>query len=208
MSLYKNELKLYEKYKIVAGVDEAGRGPLAGPLMVSAVILGKDALNKIEGLNDSKKLSAKKREYLFKKIKEVAMYWSVVEISPEEIDRKNILKATMDGMRQAVENLMIKPDICLIDGNRIPNDLRGNIVAIVKGDSKYASIAAASILAKVTRDRFMIDLHKTYPQYNFLKNKGYGTKEHINAIKKFGITPWHRKTYKPISEPTFDFTYE
>ncbi len=208
MNLYENELRLYEKYKLIAGVDEAGRGPLAGPLFVSAVILGKEALEKIPGLNDSKKLTEKKREKLYDLIKEFAMYWSIIEISPQEIDKKNILKATMDGMKKAVENLMIKPDLCLIDGNRLPKDLQGNLIAVVKGDSKYASIAAASILAKVSRDRFMTKLHYQFPQYNFIKNKGYGTKEHLNAIRKFGITPWHRKTYKPISEPKLDFYYD
>jgi ribonuclease HII len=207
MNLYENELELYNQYKIIAGVDEAGRGPLAGPLFVSAVVLGKEGL-KIEGVNDSKKLSEKKREYLYEIIKEKASYWSIVEISPQEIDKKNILRATMDGMTKAVKNLMIKPDICLIDGNRLPKDIAIFSKAIVKGDSKYASIAAASILAKVSRDRFMKKLHYQFPQYNFIKNKGYGTKEHIAAIRKYGITPWHRKSYKPISEPKLDFYYD
>ncbi len=207
MNLYENELKLYRQYKVIAGVDEAGRGPLAGPLFVAAVILGENGL-KIEGLNDSKKLSEKKREYLYDIIKEQASYWSIIEISPQEIDKKNILKATMDGMAKAVQNLQITPDICLIDGNRLPKNLSIPAKAIVKGDSKYASIAAASILAKVSRDRFMVELHKEFPEYNFLKNKGYGTKEHIKAIKKYGITPWHRKSFKPISEPKLDFYYD
>ena len=208
MNLYENEIELYKRYKLVAGVDEAGRGPLAGPLYVSAVILGSEALKDIVGINDSKKLSAKKREYFYEKIKEKALYWSIVDISPQEIDKKNILQATMDGMTKAVKNLMIQPDICLVDGNRVPKAIASFSQAIVKGDSKYASIAAASILAKVSRDRFMTELHYRYPEYNFIKNKGYGTKEHIEAIKKYGITSWHRKSYKPISEPKFDFYYE
>ena len=200
--IYLNERKLYKKYKLIAGVDEAGRGPLAGPLLVAAVILGNEGL-KIEGLNDSKKLTEKKREQLYPKIIEKALAWSIVEISPQEVDEKNILQATLDGMAKAFFELQIKPDICLVDGNRLPKEIADFSIAVVKGDSTYASIAAASILAKVYRDRIMIKFHKQYPQYNFIKNKGYGTKEHIDAIKRYGITPTHRLTFKPISQITF-----
>ena len=203
MPLYKEEKKFSKKYIIIAGVDEAGRGPPAGPVVAAAVIL--DLNKKIHGLNDSKKLSEKKREELYKIITEEAICWEIKIVSPEIIDEINILQATLLGMEKAVLALKVKPDVCLIDGNKIPKKLVGFSKAIVKGDAKIASIAAASILAKVTRDRLMHKLHKKFPQYNFKKNKGYPTKEHIAAIDKYGILECHRKSYKPIQQLTLKF---
>jgi len=199
--IYQNERELYKKYNLIAGVDEAGRGPLAGPLLVAAVILGEEGL-RIEGLNDSKKLTEKKREQLYPKIIEKALAWSIIEISSQEVDEKNVLQATLDGMAKTIFDLKIKPDICLIDGNKLPPQIADFSIAVVKGDSTYASIAAASILAKVYRDRIMINFHEQYPHYNFIRNKGYGTKEHIDAIKRYGITPLHRLTFKPVAQKT------
>ena len=196
--LYKNEQKYRNKYDIITGVDEAGRGPLAGPVVVAAVIMEPEI--RIEGLNDSKKLSANKREELYEIIINSVEDWNIEIISPAIIDEINILQATLLGMEKAVLNLKFKPDICLIDGNKIPKKIEHFSEAIIKGDGKLASIAAASILAKVTRDRIMIDIHHEHPEYNFLKNKGYPTKEHLSAIKKFGILPFHRKTYRPVLE--------
>mgnify|MGYP006278067821 CR=1 FL=1 len=192
----------HHKYQYIAGVDEAGRGPLAGPLVVAAVILGKC---KIPGLDDSKKLSPAKRELLFEKIKNRAKCWHIEVVSVSDIDRLNILQATMLGMTNSVHNLQIKPDFCLIDGNKVPQELTKFAKAIVKGDSKYAEISAASILAKVYRDRLMQDIHQQYPQYNFASNKGYPTREHKEALQKFGITNWHRKSFKPVNQ--IDFNY-
>jgi len=201
--IFKNEVEFHKKYKIVAGVDEAGRGPLAGPLVVAAVVL--PAKLRIEGLNDSKKLSEKKRELLFHQIIEKASYYKIVEISPEKIDELNILWATMYGMERSVLELDCEVDFCLIDGNRVPNGLQEFSEAMVKGDGRFASIAAASILAKVTRDRIMLRLHDEFPVYNFAKNKGYPTKEHVAALNRYGITPHHRKSYKPVQQLSFDF---
>jgi len=191
MLLYKEELRYHKKFGIVAGVDEAGRGPLAGPVVTATVIL--DLKKIIPGLNDSKKLSEKKREELYEIITKEAICWEIKIVSPEIIDEINILQATLFGMEEAVLSLKVKPDLCLIDGNKIPKKLIGFSKAVVKGDAKIASIAAASILAKVTRDRLMHKLHKKFPQYNFKKNKGYPTKER------------HRKSYKPIQQLTLKF---
>ena len=191
-------LKYWDKNKTVAGVDEAGRGPLAGPVVVAAVILNPDI--EIEGLNDSKKISEKKREELFEIIKETAIDWNVQIITAKKIDKINILQATFLGMEKAVKNLKVKPEVCLIDGNKIPDKLRCFAQAIIKGDSQFASIAAASILAKVYRDRIMMQLHKKFPMYNFKKNKGYPTREHLEAISKYGIISAHRKSYRPVRE--------
>lgn len=181
-----------EGYTAVCGCDEAGRGPLCGPVVAAAVILPRDTV--IEGLNDSKKLSEKKREALFDIIKEKAVAYAIAEASPAEIDEINILNASMLAMRRAVEALPIKADFALIDGNcsrgfEIPTE------TVVKGDAKSASIAAASILAKVTRDRQCIELDREYPEYNIAKHKGYPTKEHMEAVKKYGPSPIHRRTF-------------
>ncbi len=183
---------LNEGYKIVCGVDEAGRGPLCGPVCAAAVILPVDC--EIEGINDSKKLSEKKREQLFSIITEKAMAYSIQMVDAQTIDEINILQATFLAMRTAVENLSIKPDIALIDGNGKPGlDIAERTV--VKGDAKSVSIAAASILAKVTRDRYMLEADKKYPEYSFAKHKGYGTKLHYEAIAEHGICPEHRRTF-------------
>ncbi len=184
--------KLSAGYKSICGCDEAGRGPLCGPVVAAAVILPMDL--EIPGLNDSKKLTEKKRELLFDIIKEKAIAYAIAEASPEEIDDINILNATMLAMNRAVEALSVKADFALIDGNcsrgfTIPTE------TVVKGDSKSASIAAASILAKVTRDRQCIELDKNYPEYNIAKHKGYSTKEHMDAVRKYGPSPIHRKSF-------------
>lgn len=182
----------------VCGVDEAGRGPLYGPVYAAAVILKKDDL--IEGVNDSKKLTAKKRDMLFDEIKKRALCYSVASVSAEEIDEINILNATMLAMRRAVEGLSVKPDVALIDGNKAP-DLSIKTECIVKGDSRSASIAAASILAKVTRDRELLEEDELHPEYGFKNHKGYGTAAHYEAIKLYGILEGHRKSFlKNLSE--------
>jgi ribonuclease HII len=178
-------------FKFVCGVDEAGRGPLAGPVCAAAVILDEE----IEGLNDSKKLSEKKREALFDEIKEKALGYSIAFASVEEIEEHNILNATYLAMNRAIEGLNIKADFALIDGNRIPAGITVPCETVVKGDAKSCSIAAASILAKVTRDRLMLEEDKKYPEYNFKKHKGYGTKEHTDAILKYGVSPIHRPSF-------------
>ena len=181
---------------LTAGVDEAGRGPLAGPVVAAAVIL--DPENPIEGLADSKKLTAKKREALEPLIKERALAWCVAEASVEEIDEINILQATMLAMQRAVAGLKVQPEFVQIDGNRIPK-LPMMAEAIVKGDAKVAAISAASILAKTHRDAYMMEQAHRYPGYGFEKHMGYGTAEHIKAIETLGVLPIHRKTFKPIS---------
>ena len=187
------ENKAYEQgFKVVCGVDEAGRGPLAGDVYAAAVILPKGCV--IEGVNDSKKLSEKKREALFDKIVEQCVSYGIGTASVEEIDEINILHATFLAIRRAIDALEVKPDIALIDGNRKP----GLDIAqwdIVKGDASSANIAAASIIAKVSRDRYMKDIAKKYPQYQFEKHKGYGTKLHYEMLDKYGISDIHRKTF-------------
>ncbi len=179
----------------VCGIDEVGRGPWAGPVMAAAVVL--DPLNIPAGLNDSKKLSAAKREALFEEINATAMV-AIGVASVEEIDQINILQATFLAMRRAIEALEITPVFALIDGNKIPPGLPCKARAIVKGDSRSVSIAAASIIAKVTRDRLMCDLSATFPGYSWETNMGYGTKAHQEGLAKLGVTPHHRVSFKPI----------
>lgn len=193
MPNFEYENKHYaEGYLSVCGCDEAGRGPLCGPVVAAAVILPPDI--EIEGLNDSKKLTEKKREKLFDIIKEKAIAYAIAEASPEEIDEINILNASMLAMRRAVEALPVRADFALIDGNcsrgfEIPTE------TIVSGDAKSCSIAAASILAKVTRDRGCKELDEAYPMYGIAKHKGYPTKDHMNAVREHGPSPIHRKTF-------------
>lgn len=182
---------------LVAGVDEAGRGPLAGPVVAAAVIL--DVRNPIQGLADSKVLTARRREQLFDEIRAKALCCSVAQASVEEIDALNILQATMLAMCRAVEGLRLKPALVLVDGNRLP-PLSMRAEAIVKGDSKVAAISAASILAKVTRDRWCVELDAQYPQYGFAGHKGYGTAEHLQALQDHGACPQHRKTFSPVAK--------
>jgi len=181
---------------IIAGVDEAGRGPWAGPVVAAAVILDKN--NIPDGINDSKKIKLPKRELLFDEIMRTAQV-GVGIVSAQEIDEINILQATMLAMQRAVGGLPELPDTALIDGNKCP-DLKCNRIAIVKGDTKSLSIAAASIIAKVTRDRIMHKLSDEFPEYGWVTNSGYGTKIHQEALLKFGVTKHHRKSYKPIGK--------
>lgn len=188
---YENEKRALG-YTAICGCDEAGRGPLCGPVVAAAVILSPDT--EIEGLNDSKKLTEKKREALFDVIKEKAVAYAIAEATPAEIDEINILNASMLAMRRAVEALPVKADFALIDGNcsrgfTIPTE------TVVKGDAKSASIAAASILAKVTRDRGCEELDRQYPEYGIAKHKGYPTKDHMDAVRKYGPSPIYRKTF-------------
>lgn len=182
---------------LIAGVDEAGRGPLAGPVVAAAVIL--DDLNPIKGLADSKKLTAARREKLFDEIRAKALCCSIAQASVEEIERLNILQATLLAMRRAVEGLRLKPKLVLVDGNRLPVlDIRAE--AIVQGDALVPAISAASILAKVTRDRWCAEYDLQFPQYGFAKHKGYGTAEHMAALKVHGACPEHRKTFRPVAD--------
>jgi ribonuclease HII len=182
---------------LTAGVDEAGRGPLAGPVVAAAVIL--DEMRPIAGLNDSKKLTALRRERLYDEIRAKALCCSVAQASVEEIDRLNILQATLLAMRRAVEGLRLKPAKVLVDGNRLPVlDMLAE--AIVGGDALVPSISAASILAKVTRDRWCAELDQQYPQYGFASHKGYGTAVHLAALRLHGACPEHRKTFAPVTQ--------
>lgn len=182
-------------YQWIAGVDEVGRGPLVGDVVTAAVIL--DPNNPIEGLNDSKKLSEKKRLALLPEIKEKALAWSVGRCSPAEIDEWNILQATMVAMQRAIAGLSLTPDLALIDGNRVP-DLPMDAMAVVKGDLRVAQISAASIIAKVVRDQEMEALDKRHPQFGFAQHKGYPTKAHFAAIEAHGVIDEHRKSFKPV----------
>jgi ribonuclease HII len=187
------ENKAYEQgFQVICGIDEAGRGPLAGPVYACAVILPKGHI--VEGVNDSKKISEKKRDLLYDKIIDECVDYSVGIATEKEIDEINILQATFLAMRRAVDGLKVKPDIALIDGNRKPG-LEIEQWDIVKGDSKSANISSASIIAKVSRDRYMLEMAEKYPQYQFEKHKGYGTKLHYEMIEKYGISPIHRKTF-------------
>jgi ribonuclease HII len=182
---------------LVCGIDEAGRGPLAGPVVAAAVIL--DPANPITGLNDSKKLSAKRRELLAVEIRAKALAWAVAEASVEEIDRINILQASLLAMQRAVEGLAVRPSHALVDGNRCPK-LACTSEAIIGGDGKVASIAAASILAKTVRDAGMLELHATYPEYGFDRHMGYPTAAHLKALREHGVTPIHRRSYAPVAQ--------
>lgn len=191
--LWKFEHQCYDEgFEIVCGVDEAGRGPLAGPVCAAAVILPRDL--EIEGLNDSKKLSDKRRRALFEQITAQAVSYGIAFATEQEIDEINILQATFLAMRRAMERLTVRPSIALIDGNR-ETDFGLPVRTIVKGDSLSADIAAASILAKVTRDDFMMQQAELYPQYGFDVHKGYGTRAHYNALRKYGPCPIHRRTF-------------
>lgn len=190
--------EIYRKnHKYIVGIDEAGRGPLAGPVVIAGVIFDKDT--KILGIKDSKKISEKKREKLYEEIKEKALAYNIVEISHETIDEINILNATKEGVKKVVEGLKIKPEIVLVDAL---NDLDIEVpyVSVIKGDANSYSIAAASILAKVYRDRKMLELDKEYPEYFFKNHKGYGTQKHYEAIEKHGISKIHRKTFVHLDE--------
>ena len=182
---------------LLAGVDEAGRGPLAGPVLAAAVIL--DDANPIQGLADSKVLTEKKRERLFDEIRAKALCCCIAEASVEEIDRLNILQATLLAMKRAVEGLRLKPAKVLVDGNRLPV-LKIPAEAIIKGDSKVQAISAASILAKVARDRQCMAMHELHPEYGFAGHKGYPTAEHLAALRSHGVSAWHRRSFGPVRQ--------
>lgn len=207
-NLYSFDLSIEKEQSCsVIGTDEAGRGPLAGPVVAAAVQL--DLSNPIEGINDSKKLSAKKRKLLYNKISSQAISWSIGHASPEEIDSINILQASLLAMKRALDNLNTQSSMVLIDGNRTINDFSGTRqFSIIHGDGTSASIAAASIVAKVTRDRLMMEYHEKYPEYGFNTNKGYPTKEHRRQVVKYGLTPIHRKSFceKLLTQTELSFT--
>lgn len=194
-----NELKEMENsiykdgYKYICGIDEAGRGPLAGPVAIASVIMPCNSM--IEGVNDSKKISEKKRELIYEKITEEAISWSVSIIDQKEIDEINILNATKKGLTNSIRNLKVKPNIILVDALEHIDTCGIPYKSIVKGDAKCYSIAAASIIAKVTRDRIMRQCDEIYPEYGFAKHKGYGTAYHIQAIKEYGLCPLHRRSF-------------
>ncbi|MBQ8296450.1 MAG: ribonuclease HII [Ruminococcus sp.] len=190
--LFAYDSKLREKYPVFCGVDEAGRGPLAGDVYAAAVVLSDGVL--IEGLNDSKKISEKNREIIYDMIIERADAYCIASASVEEIDTLNILQATMLAMQRAVAGLGVKPGFAVVDGNKVPQ-LDCPAEFLIKGDAKSASVAAASVLAKVARDRYMKQLAEAYPQYAFEKHKGYGTKLHYEMLEKYGISDIHRKTF-------------
>jgi ribonuclease HII len=197
LNLYEYEDALYEKgVTLIAGTDEAGRGPLAGPVVAAAVILRKGA--KIEGVDDSKKLTDKKRRQLIDTIKKEALAVGIGIVSPQEIDQINIYRAAKEAMISAIKALKIKPEYILADAMMLEEALGIPTESIIKGDQKSASIAAASIVAKVTRDEYMIEMDKLFPMYGFKQHMGYPTKTHIEAIEKYGICPIHRKTFEPI----------
>ena len=193
MNLHEFDLEVKkEGYNIICGVDEAGRGPLAGPVFACAIIMKEDYI--IPEVNDSKKLTEKKREALFDIILENAIDYSIAWVDEKEIDEINILNATMKAMENAINGLKVKPDIALIDGNQ-KRGITTNNKTVVKGDSKSYNIAAASIIAKVSRDRYIKEMDSIYPQYGFSKHKGYGTKEHMENLRKYGPCEIHRKTF-------------
>ena len=184
----------FSKFKYEAGIDEAGRGSLAGPVTAAAVILGKDLKNK--DLNDSKKLSPKKRLELKKYIEKNALAYSVAFVDSSQIDKNNILNSTFKAMHMSLKGLDIEPDFIIVDGNLFKQYKDLEYKCIIKGDQKYQNIAAASILAKTYRDEYMTNLHLKFPEYDWIRNKGYGTKYHLDMIKKFGRTKYHRKSFQ------------
>ena len=192
MDLHEFDMQYYGEYPLLCGMDEAGRGPLAGDVFAAAVILAPDTV--IEGINDSKKLTEKKREKLFDEIKEKALYWSIKTASVEEIEQLNILNCAMLAMKRAAESLGVTPDMALADGNKTPQ-LSCPVQFVIKGDAKSQSIAVASILAKVARDRYMKEMALKYPQYSFEKHKGYGTKAHYQALDEYGPCEIHRMSF-------------
>lgn len=192
-NLYEFDSAIRKDFPVLCGADEAGRGPLCGPVCCAAVVLPPDFV--CDDINDSKKISEKKREKLFDLIIENALAYSIQMVSPQEIDEINILQASLTGMKRAVLDLNITPDIVLIDGNKVPADMPCETKAVVKGDANSMSIAAASILAKVSRDRFMAELDREYPQYQLLKHKGYPTKQHYELIAEYGIQDFYRKSF-------------
>lgn len=193
--LKKIEEDIYEHGNVeyICGIDEAGRGPLAGPVVVASVVMPRDSM--IEGVNDSKKVSEKKREKLYDEIIENAISYSVGIVDQKEIDRVNILNATKAGLTESVKGLKVRPDIILVDALKGIDTCGVPYESIIKGDAKCYSIAAASIIAKVTRDRIMRQWHEIYPEYNFIQHKGYGTAAHIAAIKEYGLCPLHRRSF-------------
>lgn len=192
MPLFRFDSGIRSDFGVVCGIDEAGRGPLAGDVYAAAVIFDEGVV--IDGINDSKKLTEKKRDSLYDEIKQKARAYCIATASVAEIEQLNILEAAMLAMRRAYEGLAVKADIVLVDGNRLP-PIDGNVRAVVKGDASSASIAAASILAKVERDRYMCALAQQYPQYGFEKHKGYGTKVHYAAVDEYGLCPVHRPSF-------------
>jgi len=182
---------------IILGIDEAGRGPLIGPVVIAGVIFNENCT--INGLTDSKKLSEKKRELLYNEIIEKAKYYAIEEVSTEDVDTMNILQATLYGMKLVADKLVYKFDKVLVDGNKLPN-WQYNSEAIIKGDTKIPEISAASILAKVHRDRICLEYSKLYPEYDFDKHKGYPTKLHLEKLKEFGVLDIYRKTYRPVRD--------
>lgn len=187
-----------ERGQFVAGVDEVGRGPLAGPVVAAAVILDPD--QPIEGLMDSKKITEKRREILAEEIMDKAISWAISRVDVAEIDQINILQASLRAMTLSVAELNQQPDFVMIDGNRIPSDLTINAEAVVKGDDRVACISAASIIAKVARDREMIEMDSLYPGYGLAKHKGYPTRMHIEALQQLGVTEIHRRTFGPVKK--------
>lgn len=196
--MYNYETKLWQKgYQHIAGCDEVGRGPLAGPVVAAAVILNPDVT--IEGLNDSKQLSEAKREALAVAIKEHALAYHITYITPEEVDQINVYQASKKAMLDAIEHLVVQPDYVLSDAMPLPS-LAVPYLSIIKGDANSATIAAASILAKVSRDHYMVRMAQEYPGYGFEQHKGYPTKQHLRALQTLGVTPIHRKTYGPVRD--------
>lgn len=197
--LFNKNYNIYKtQYKLIAGLDEVGRGPLAGAVIAAAVILPDN--HQIRFLTDSKKLTEKKREQAYNEIKEQALCYAIGRAECTEIDQINILQASLKAMQRALSNLKIHPDFALIDGNLIPKDIQVPAKAVVKGDLYESVISAASIIAKVTRDREMLELDKQYPEYGLAKHKGYPTKDHLQALIKHGVSPIHRKSFKPVGD--------